>query len=90
MYSQVLINNEANMFYSASVHVVREMKTLVISVLTRLLEVNHSFFFLKSKPNLTLTKIICFCFFLSTEGLAVGVGFGAIGKTSSATFERAR
>ncbi|XP_045925667.1 zinc transporter ZIP11 [Micropterus dolomieu] len=28
--------------------------------------------------------------FLSAEGLAVGVGFGAIGKTSSATFERAR
>ena len=28
------------------------------------------------------------CYF--TEGLAVGVGFGAIGKTSSATFENAR
>jgi len=25
-----------------------------------------------------------------TEGLAVGVGFGAIGKTASATFENAR
>lgn len=25
-----------------------------------------------------------------TEGLAVGVGFGAAGKTSSATFESAR
>uniref|UniRef100_A0A3Q1CW21 Uncharacterized protein n=1 Tax=Amphiprion ocellaris TaxID=80972 RepID=A0A3Q1CW21_AMPOC len=30
------------------------------------------------------------CVFLSAEGLAVGVGFGAIGKTSSATFESAR
>ncbi len=29
------------------------------------------------------------CFF-PAEGLAVGVGFGAIGKTSSATFESAR
>ena len=28
--------------------------------------------------------------FSSTEGLAVGVGFGAIGKTPAATFERAR
>lgn len=27
---------------------------------------------------------------LSAEGLAVGVGFGAIGKTTSATFESAR
>ena len=25
-----------------------------------------------------------------TEGLAVGVGFGAIGKTAAATFENAR
>lgn len=30
------------------------------------------------------------CLCLSAEGLAVGVGFGAIGKTSSATFESAR
>lgn len=28
--------------------------------------------------------------FVSAEGLAVGVGFGAIGKTPSATFESAR
>lgn len=30
------------------------------------------------------------CVLVSTEGLAVGVGFGAIGKTPSATFESAR
>lgn len=36
---------------------------------------------------LTPPSLICV---LSTEGLAVGVGFGAIGKTPSATFESAR
>lgn len=29
-------------------------------------------------------------FFSFLEGLAVGVGFGAVGKTKSATFENAR
>lgn len=29
-------------------------------------------------------------FFVFAEGLAVGVGFGAIGKSASATFENAR
>jgi zinc transporter 11 len=33
------------------------------------------------------TKLAC-CFI--SEGLAVGVGFGAIGKSPSATFESAR
>ena len=36
------------------------------------------------------TSKINFSFYFDTEGLAVGVGFGAIGKTSSATFENAR
>lgn len=44
--------------------------------------------FLPSNPTeLTPASLICV---LSTEGLAVGVGFGAIGKTPSATFESAR
>lgn len=44
--------------------------------------------FLPSNPTeLTPPNLICV---LSTEGLAVGVGFGAIGKTPSATFESAR
>ena len=35
--------------------------------------------------------LYCIVFFLFfSEGLAVGVGFGAIGKSPSATFENAR
>lgn len=49
---------------------------------------SHLRSFLPSNPpELTLLSLICV---LSTEGLAVGVGFGAIGKTPSATFESAR
>lgn len=33
-------------------------------------------------------QLFFFCYF--SEGLAVGVGFGAIGKTAAATFENAR
>lgn len=39
----------------------------------------------KSEPGSHLSLCVS-----SAEGLAVGVGFGAIGKTSSATFESAR
>ena len=34
-----------------------------------------------------LNYFICILF---SEGLAVGVGFGAVGRTPSATFEKAR
>lgn len=47
--------------------------------------------FFKKKLNSPKVFILFFFFFFDLiEGLAVGVGFGAIGKTASATFENAR
>ena len=59
--------------------------------------INESDFSSKGKLNTKLCSwnerfinhLMLFILFL-TEGLAVGVGFGAIGKTASATFENAR
>lgn len=51
------------------------------------------FFFVKDLVTLNFTlmvvSVLTKMFYLA-EGLAVGVGFGAIGKTTAATFENAR
>ena len=44
--------------------------------------------FLSSMYLITIFWIVFYLYF--SEGLAVGVGFGAIGKSPSATFENAR